>query len=114
MSLPPILRVVLAFLAVYRASHLISREEGPFLGPFADRNQTGFLERVRIHLGVYDFGPDGETTNLARGIACPLCVGVYLSWLASWVVLRPSRISDSILLWLGISGAQSFLERISD
>lgn len=108
-------RLILAVWAAYRLASLVSHDEGPYL-PFlyTDEKQTGVFERVRTDLGVYDYGPDGKPiTNLARGVSCPLCTGIYLSALTCILVLVPSRIGDWFLAWIGISGAQVFLENLT-
>lgn len=106
------LRTVLAIFAVYRLASLVSQEEGPYFGGWPDERQTGLFEGMRLHFGVYDYGPDGKPlTNGARGLACPLCTGVYWSALVTAALLRPTRLGDALLCWLGVSGAQSFLEK---
>jgi hypothetical protein len=112
---PKVLRLVLAVWATYRLASMLSKDEGPYL-PFLykDERQTGVFEKLRERLGVYDIGPDGKPeTNLARGLSCPLCTGVYIS--ACMVVLSrfPTRVGDLFLAWIGVSGAQVFLENLT-
>lgn len=65
--------------------------------------------------GVYNYGPDGlPETNLARGLACPLCTGVYWAFFLVLLSVKPMRIVDLVLLWLGVSGMQVFLENNTD
>ena len=109
-----VIRLVLAVFAAYRLASMISKDEGPYLGLWKSPEQTGVFEYLRIHAGVYDYGPDGKPeTNLARGISCPLCTGVYMS--AAMVVLSflPSTIGDLFLAWMAVSGAQVFLENLT-
>lgn len=107
-------RIFLAIFTAYRLASLIASEEGPYL-PFLykDSQETGIFEWIRSRLGVYNYGPDGQpTTNLARGIRCPLCVGVYLSFCLS-ILARPKNPVEFFLVWFGISGAQVFLENLT-
>jgi len=110
-----IVRLILAVWAAYRLASLVSSDEGPYL-PFLykDKNQTGIFEWLRIRLGAYDYGPDGKPeSNLGRGISCPLCTGVYISALLLLTVFFPSRVTDYFLAWMGVSGAQVFLENLT-
>lgn len=97
-------RLLLAVFACYRLASLISSEEGP----------AGVFSKLRAALGAYDYGPDGKPeTNLGRGIICPLCTGVYLAGGLAVLVGLPSRVGDWLLVWLGVSGAQVFLENLT-
>ena len=106
------LRILLAVFSVYRLASLISTEEGPSLGIMP--NGMGIFEWIRMKLGAYDYGFNGEPeTNLGRGISCPLCTGVYVSGIVVALTIFPSRIGDFLLSWFGISGAQVFLENLT-
>lgn len=97
-------RIFLAILATYRLASLITSEEGPF----------SIFDKLRSMAGAYDYGPNGEaTTNLGRGITCPLCVGIYISAAVMWAVILPTRFTDALLIWLGVSGGQVFLENLT-
>lgn len=108
------IRWLLAVFATYRVASMISHDEGPHVGWPHSPNQQGFFEAIRTRLGVYDYGPDGlPETNLARGLSCPLCVGVYVAALVMLAVVWPSKVGDWFLGWLGIAGAQTFLENLT-
>lgn len=95
------LRLLLAIFAAFRLARLIALEEGP----------GGILEALRVKAGAADYGADGlPTSNLARGITCPHCVGVYAAALTALAVLYPTKAGDALLTWLGVAGAQSALE----
>lgn len=97
----PNVRLLLAVFAVFRLARLIASEEGP----------GGILEALRVKAGAADYGADGQpTSNLARGITCPYCVGVYAAALVALAVVKPTRAGDALLTWLGVAGAQSALE----
>lgn len=108
------IRLFLAVFAAYRLASMVSKDEGPYLPVWKDERQTGIFEALRTRLGVYDYGPDGlPATNLARGLSCPLCTGVYLSAFFVGLALRPTKLGDWFLAWMGISGAQVFLENLT-
>lgn len=103
--LPEPLRWVLAALACYRLARLIAQEEGP----------AAIFVRLRTAAGAYDLGENGEPeSSLGRGIACPLCVGLYVAALLLMGVMRPTRVGDWLLGWLGLGGAQALLQQVSD
>jgi hypothetical protein len=98
------LRILLAVLATYRLASLVASEEGPF----------SVFDKLRAKLGAYDYGEDGKAeTNLGRGIACPLCVGMYVGAAVLPAIFLPSTVGDVILTWLGVTGAQVFLENLT-
>lgn len=106
------LRYMLACLAVYRMSSLASSEEGPYL-PFLYKSeqQIGIFKWIRTKAGAYEYGEDGlPITAWGRGISCPLCTGVYISFVLLIFLYRPILISDLILTWLGMNGLQVLLE----
>lgn len=95
------LRILLAIFAAFRLARLVSFEEGP----------GGIFEALRVKAGAAEYGADGlPTTNLARGIVCPHCVGVYAAALIALTVVRPSWAGDALLAWMGVAGGQSALE----
>lgn len=107
-------RLLLAVWATYRLASMLSKDEGPYIPLWPDERQTGIFEWIRIHAGVYDYGPDGKpATNFARGLSCPLCTGVYIAAAMLFLVFRPFRLGDYFLGWMGISGAQVFLENLT-
>ncbi len=108
------IRLFLAIFSAYRLASMVSKDEGPYLPIWKDEKQTGIFEAIRIRLGVYDYGPDGKPeTNLARGYSCPLCTGVYFSAFFVFLALYPNKLGDWFLAWMGISGAQVFLENLT-
>lgn len=91
----------LAALVVYRLARLIALDEGP----------AGVCLKFRAACGAYDLGPNGQpVTNLGRGVSCPHCVGF---WLALIVALLMWPIGwQTVLYWLALAGAQSFLQEV--
>lgn len=99
----------LIILATYRVSSLISQEEGPYIPwifPQSKEFQIGVFESIRKSLGVYD----EQRTSLSRGIACPLCVGMYVSLLMLLVWQLPNL--SLVIVWLGVAGGQQFLYQL--
>lgn len=109
-------RIVMAVFTIYRVASLISLEEGPYVGwPIRSDQQIGIFEAIRFNLGAYSYGEDGKAeTNLGRGISCPLCCGLYLSFVSLVFIFFPTMVGDLLLLWLGISGAQIFLVNLTN
>jgi len=81
--------LVLSVLAVYRISHMLTREDGPF------DIFIGFRHRI------------GQHNWIGRGMNCVLCVSFWLSALTGFV-------PGWLLLWFGIAGAVTFIHKVSD
>ena len=103
--------VVWVFLIgmTYRLSILLAVEEGPFSIFFWLRNR----------LGAYTYAENGEPETLAgRLSSCPLCVGIYIAFVAAivagWMRVYPLRIDYFVIVWLGIAGIQAFLYRLEN
>lgn len=89
------LEFLLLVLICYRLSLLIAKEEGPF----------GIFQKLRVIAGAYDYGANGlPSSNLGRGISCPLCVGVWIALLLSFYYGQ-----FFYVYWLAIAGGQAFL-----
>lgn len=87
---------LLAVFAAYRIARIIAMEDGP----------ADVFQRIRERVD-----PTGEQkTSLARGINCPLCVGVYAAFLMA-LLLRVDSWQMFLLAWFGIAGAQTLLHR---
>lgn len=102
--------VVLLGFASYRVAFMIATEEGPF---------SVFI-RVRTLLGAYDYGENSEPrTAWGRGISCPLCVGMYISFffllgmLVQFYPWREILSFNAFLIWMGIAGIQVFLNSLN-
>jgi hypothetical protein len=105
---------MLAVFALYRLASLVSSDEGPYIGWPKSEQQIGIFKAIRIKAGAYNYGPDGlPETNLGRGIACPLCTAAYLGIFPLLLSQIPTRVGDLVLTYLGIYGAQVFLENLT-
>jgi hypothetical protein len=85
-------RFVIAALAAWRVTHLLSSEDGP----------ADVIVRVRVWLG------DGI---LGRLLDCFYCSSVWVAAPLALLVCRNPL--DRLLVWLALSGAACLLERIT-
>lgn len=94
-------RLILAVFVCYRLAQLVTYDEGPF---------SVFL-KLRRRAGCYDYAQNGEPKKaIGRFLRCPYCMGVWFAILSGALVIWPTVIGDFFLLWLGIAGAQNYLE----
>lgn len=80
-----------ALLGVYRLSHMIAMEDGPF-DVFANLRDRA-----------------GQATWIGRGLHCPLCISFWLSLPMAWVIAVPPSLT---LTWLGLAGGCLVLHRL--
>ncbi len=83
------LRVALAILAVWRLTHLVTREDGPW----------DVVRRVR------------QSQMAGRMLSCFYCLSVWVALPFAWFV-RGSTI-ERLVAWWAISGAAILLERVT-
>jgi hypothetical protein len=97
-----LVRLIIASLACFRISELITVDDGP----------GNILLRMRAKLGGYGLGEDGEPeTSLGRGIICPWCVGI---WIAAGLAVLLFPVGPMIVIyWLAIAGGQALLQGIA-
>ncbi len=99
--LPQWIRLILAIFSCYRLAGFLAYDEGP---------GSVFL-KLRRWAGAYDLGQNGEPRRaLGRFIRCPYCTGVWLAIVCGAGFIWPTMIGDMVLTWLGIAGAQTFVE----
>jgi hypothetical protein len=104
------LRLVLALFAVYRLSFMLREDDGPLflferLRRFTDRKRKEEQERGQEL---------GRWASIDEGIRCPYCCGVWAALLLAVLVRWPTLAGDLFLLWLGLAGAQSLLEAVTE
>jgi hypothetical protein len=85
-------RFVLATLAVWRLTHLLSHEDGPW----------GILRRLRRALG------DGMGGEL---VACFYCLSIWVALPFAWFL--EGNTTETIVGWLALSGGSVLLERLN-
>ena len=83
-------RFLTAALAVWRLTHLLTAEDGPW----------DVSVRIRRAAGQGFFGPL---------LDCFYCLSVWIALPAAWVLHRD--LIDGALVWMGLSGAAILLER---
>jgi len=85
---------ILAVTAVYRITHLIVAEDGPF----------DLATRLRTAVNLRD--PEHESW-LARGLSCVLC-------LSFWLALGPAFLlpGQFVFDWLGVAGLVMVLHKV--
>ena len=83
-------RFLLALLAVWRITHLLAREDGPW----------DILLRVRKALG------DGMLSRLS---ACFYCLSIWVALPFAWFLKGDS--AETFVGWLALSGGAILLER---
>jgi len=90
-------------LAVFRLSEIVSRDL--------------ILDSIRRYIARKAAEGSRVWTVLANWIYCPLCVGVWFSIPASFVYvsafLHSMDFIKLVTIWLGLSGAQYMLSKIS-
>lgn len=94
------IELALAVFAVFRVAELIAIDEGP----------GDVLLKFRVWAGAYTLGEDGRPSSVGRLVSCPYCIGIYLAFIAALVVAPHDW--RLILYWLGIAGAQAFLQTV--
>lgn len=96
----PILGLVLAVLACYRLSQLVTIDDGPF----------DIFLKFRMLVGVYDYDESGRAkSGFARLVGCPYCLGFWFALPLALIL----NYENWILAWLGIAGGQAFLEAMT-
>src|SRR6185503_16985226 len=99
------LRLLLAVLTCYRLARMIAMDDGPGF----------FFERLRLWAqdkADKEKSNLGKWHNLAEGLGCPFCAGVWVSLPLFALLLWPTVYGDMFLLLLSISGAQAFMQSL--
>lgn len=93
--------IALATLTVYRVSHMLALEDGPF--------DLFITWREWI-------GTDLQRTWIQRGFGCPACISFWAA-LATTILIAnsyPTNFIGFMLIWLGTAGATLFLLKWSN
>ncbi len=102
------LEFLLASLAVWRISHLIAKEDGPFDVFGRLKEKAGAVYYGPENRWVVDEGIDGKREELGWLITCPLCLSI---WFAIPAALWVSGLRwDAVVTWLAISAVASIIE----
>lgn len=97
----PWIKIALSVFATYRVAQFLTVDIGPF----------GMFDKLRRSLGRRANG-NPIWNDLSELFHCPYCIGV-------WIACAPALFlaQDALtffLLWLGIAGAQAFLQSLTD
>jgi len=110
------MRLLLAILTTYRLTRMIAQDDGPLF--LFKRLRIWALDRAYYEAAMqgYNLQIDtikeryfGKWHNLAEGLSCPYCIGVWLSLPILALVLCPTYYGDLFLILMAISGGQAFL-----
>jgi len=88
----PWFRLTLCVFATWRVSHLVAHEDGPF----------DMIVRLRARAG---------NRMLGRLMDCPYCLSLWIAAPAAF--LLASQFPEWCVVWLGISGGSSLLEKLA-
>jgi hypothetical protein len=100
--------LLLASLAIWRVSHMIAHEDGPF-DIFGNlRERAGAVYYPTEDLWVVDESDNGKRKELGWLLTCPLCISIWIAIIPG--VYMALQGENGILWWLGLSGASSFME----
>jgi len=115
------LRFVLAVFTCYRLARMLALDDGPFFifkrlrywvkdKAFYEADKAGMLILIADSSNLISDRHYGKWHNLAEGLSCPFCAGVWISLPLFALLVRPTWAGDLFLLLMSISGAQAFLQ----
>lgn len=111
------LRLILAIFTCYRLAQMIALNDGPFFIFKRIRywvKDTAYWQAYdsdQINTGnQIDDRYFGKWHNIAEGLACPYCVGIWLSLPLFALLIWPSFYGDWFLILIAISGGQAYLQ----
>lgn len=97
----PIVWFILLAFATFRVSWMVARQDGPFAIVDRFRTWANVKAAKSQHRGL--------AWTFSELFECPLCLGVWISAILLITVIFPTIILKLIILWLAVSGLQSFL-----
>jgi len=112
-------RYVLAIFAIYRLARLIALDDGPFFVFKRIRywvkdkawEEASLVDAMDNSLKISD-RYFGKWHNLAEGISCPFCIGIWTSLFIFPMLVWPTYYGDLFLLLVSLSGMQAFLQTL--
>lgn len=122
MTLPElswVFRLLFCILSCYRLSRMIALDDGP--GFVFKRIRYWALDGSYWEMIRKGINPNvdaakerhfGKWHNLAEGLSCPYCVGVWLSIPLFFMFLYPTMMGDLFLILMSISAGQTFLQSL--
>ena len=117
------LRLVLAVFTCYRLARMLALDDGPFFifkrmrywakdRAFYEADKMGMLILVADSSNLISDRHFGKWHNLAEGLSCPFCIGVWLSLPLLALLIWSTYYGDLFLLLMAISGGQVFLQSL--
>jgi len=111
-------RLLLCMLTCYRLARMIAQDDGPlFLFKrikywAKDKGYKEAFNNEMVDANVINDRHFGHWHNLAEGLSCPYCVGVWLSLPLFLMWLYPTYLGDLFLILMSISAVQAFLQSL--
>jgi len=117
------LRLILAVFTLYRLARMLALDDGPFFmfkrvrywvkdKAWFEADKAGMIHNVNPVDSPISDRHFGKWHNLAEGISCPFCVGVWLSLPLFALLVWPTYYGDLFLLLVSLSGMQAFLQTL--
>ena len=121
--MPDYLRFILAVFTLYRLARMLALDDGPFFifkrvrywvkdRAWREMEKAGHLSKMTNGKWDIDDRYFGKWHNLAEGITCPFCIGIWLSLPLFALLLWPTYYGDLFLMLVSLSGAQAFLQTL--
>ena len=112
---------MLTVFTCYRLARLVALDDGPFFmfkrmrywakdKAFYEADKSGMLVLIADSSNLISDRHFGKWYNLAEGLSCPFCVGIWLSLPLFVLLVWPGYYGDLFLLLMAISGGQAFLQ----
>ena len=108
-------RFILAVFTLYRLARMLALDDGPFFVFKRVRywvKDKAYYEAGSTIKALEDDRHFGKWHNLAEGVTCPYCIGIWLSLPLFALLVWPTYYGDLFLMLVGLSGAQAFLQTL--
>lgn len=102
-----IISFITAILAVYRLSHLLPRDDGPFF----------IFKRIRSYFATKMMTENKEMgfwAMIDSGANCAYCCGLYAAILVAALVAWGNFYGNLFVLILALAGGQTLLQELTD
>lgn len=88
-------------LAVWRITHMVNEEDGPF----------DVIVKLRMKLGTeYDWeNNEVGTTWISTGVLCHMCVSFWVGLLGALVLVNPANVLTFFVVGLALSAMSCFI-----
>ena len=116
----PWIRFCLCVLTCHRLALMLGEDDGPLFVfkriRYYFRDKAWLEAEKHNQIVIKNSQPEitdrwfGIRHNIAEGVSCPYCIGVWLSVPLFLMFLYPTPMGDLFLILLSISGGQAFLQ----